>query len=86
MTSELKEITTGIIILYAHIKKHIFFFFLINFFWGVDSKSAIHFFWRALENPDNPEKTIFSGLSRFSGVGLEKWTTAFVSAGQKNPY
>ena len=29
--------------------------------WGVDSKSEIHFFRPALENPYNPEKTIFSG-------------------------
>ena len=50
-------------------------------FWGVDSKSAIHFFRPALENPDNPEKIIFSGLSRFTGVGLKKLTSAFVSAG-----
>ena len=28
------------------------------------------FFRLALENTDNPEKTNFSGLSRFSGVGL----------------
>ena len=32
------------------------------FFSGVDSKSEIHFFRPALENPDNPEKTNFSGL------------------------
>ena len=41
---------------------------IIHSGWGVDSKSEIHFFRPALENPDNPEKTNFSGLSRFSGV------------------
>ena len=44
------------------------FIFQVNVFWGVDSKFEIHFFRPALENPDNPEKTNFSGLSRFSGV------------------
>ena len=44
------------------------FIFETNVSWGVDSKSEIHFFRPALENPDNPEKTNFSGLSRFSGV------------------
>ena len=67
-------------------KKHVFLFFLINVFWGVDSKSAIRFFRSALENHDNPENTDFSELSRFSGVGLRKWTSAFVSAGQKTLY
>ena len=43
------------------------------------------FFRPALETPDNLEKTNFSGMSRFSRVGLKKWTSAFVSAGQKNP-
>ena len=35
-------------------KKTRLFIFLINVFWGVDSKSAIRFFRSALENPDNP--------------------------------
>ena len=54
--------------LYTH-KKHVFF--LIICFLGVDSKSGIHFFRPALENPDNPE-IFFSLLSRFSGVGRKK--------------
>ena len=49
-------------------KKNTSFYFFNKLFWGVDSKSAIHFFRSALENHDNPEKTIFSGLSRFFGV------------------
>ena len=75
-----------------HIYKNTFFSFFNKHFWSVDSKSAIHFFRRALENPDNPEKsqkTNFSGLSRFSSIGqfgLKKWTSAFVSAGQEKPY
>ena len=64
-------------------KKTHLFLFLMNVFWGVDSKSAIHFFRPALENPDNLEKNNFSRLSRFSGVGLKKWTSAFVLEGQK---
>ena len=74
----------SIILLYAN-KKNTSFFFLINVFWGVDSKSAIRFFRSALKNTDNPENTDFSGLPRFSGVGMKKWTSAFVSAGQKYP-
>ena len=71
----------------THKKTHLFSF-LINVFWGADSKSAIHFFRPALENPDNDnsEKINFSGLSRFSGVVLKKWTSAFFSAGQKTLY
>ena len=56
------------------------------FFWGVDSKSGIHFIRLVLENPDNPEKYILSRLSRFSGVGRKKWTSELDSAGQKNLY
>ena len=66
----------GIILLYARTKTRLFIF-LINVFWGVDSKSTIRFFRSALEDPDNPENNEFSGLSRFSGVGLKKWTSAF---------
>ena len=64
-------------------KKTRLFLFLINGFWSVYSKSAVHFIWPALENPDNPENTNFSGLSRISGVGLNKWTSVFISLGQK---
>ena len=64
----------GIILLDAHMKIHAFSFFLINVIWGVDFKYAIHFFRPALENPDNPEKTNFSKLSRFSGVELKQLT------------
>ena len=46
-------------------KKTRLFLFLINVFWGVDSKSAIHFFRLALENPDNPEKKIFPDYRGF---------------------
>ena len=35
------------------------FSFFNKRFWGVDSKSAIHFFLPALENPNNPEKINF---------------------------
>ena len=63
--SFLNKIYFGIILLYAHVKKHVFFFFLINVFWGVDSKSAIHFFRPALENPHNPEKTFFPDYRGF---------------------
>ena len=35
------------------------------FFWGVDSKSAIHFFRLALESPDNPEKKNFPDYRGF---------------------
>ena len=58
----------------------------MNVFWGVDSKSAINFFRSAMENPVNPEKINFSGLSRFFGAGLKKWTSAFVWAGQKKNF
>ena len=61
------ETKYGIILLYVHITNTSFSFYN-DFFWGVDSKSAIHFFRPALENPDNLEKTTFSGLSGFSGV------------------
>ena len=49
--------------------KNTFFLFLINVFWGVDSKSAIRFFLPALENPDNLEKNNFFRLIlRFSDM------------------
>ena len=35
------------------------------FFGGVDSKSAIDFYRPTLENPDNPEKTIFPDYRGF---------------------
>ena len=38
---------------------------------AIDSKSVIHFFRPVLETPDNPEKINFSGLSKFSGVGVK---------------
>ena len=66
-----------------HIQNPRLFLFLTNDFYCADFKSAIRFFRPALETPDNPEKTNFSGMSRFSRVGLKKWTSAFVSAGQK---
>ena len=66
-------------------KKTRLFLFLTNVFWGVDSKSAIHFFRPALENPDNPEKANFSGLSRFSGVGLKKMDFSICFGRSKNP-
>ena len=75
----LKSVYT--ILLYAHIKKT-FFSFLMNVFWGVDSKSAILFFWLALENPDNPKRQIFRIIEVFR-CRTNKWTSAFVSAGQK---
>ena len=65
------ESNLGIILLYAHIK-NTSSSFLNKCFLGVDCKSAIHFFRLALENPDNPENTKISGLSRVSGVGLKK--------------
>ena len=61
----------GIILLYAHIK-NTSFHFLMNVFLGVDSKSGIHFFRLALENPDNPEKSIFPDYRSFP-VSEEKY-------------
>ena len=53
-------------------KKTCLFLFSINVF-GVYIPNLQSIFFRpALENPDNPENTKFSGLSRFSGVGLKK--------------
>ena len=40
----------GITLLYAHIKNRLVLF-LINVFWGVDSKSEIHFFGRLWKPP-----------------------------------
>ena len=43
----------------------IYFFFSINVFWGVDSKSGIHFIRLVLENSDNPENLFYPDYRGF---------------------
>ena len=55
-----------------HIYKNASFSFFNKHFWSVDSKSAIHFFRRALENPDNPDKTQYPDHVRTAANNVAK--------------
>ena len=63
----IRDATMVITLLYVHIKST-FFLFLINVFWGVDSKSEIHFFGQHWKTPIIRKKYIFFLFTWFSGV------------------
>ena len=78
-----KDLSTWYYFILCTHKKHIFSF-LINVYWGVDSNSEIHSSWPTQKK----KKTIIRKKKRIieifrCRVGLCKWTSAFVSTGQK---